>query len=133
MFRMTGCRVVSELQSVADRSDVVVSTKDSVFIFELKIDKGRAFEDFAVYALIRIDANGYVDRFAVSGKKVSKVGVVFFKQRKGNVRMEGEVESLTPRQAVWSRAKRPFRERWLKENVKTDFKANCIFLYKEGS
>ena len=33
MFRMTGCRVASELQSVAGRSDVVVSTKDSIFIF----------------------------------------------------------------------------------------------------
>lgn len=83
MFRMTGCRVASELQSVAGRSDIVVSTKDSVFIFELKMDKGRAFEEVADEALERIDANGYAERFAVSGKQMYKVGVVFSGDGKG--------------------------------------------------
>ena len=83
MFRMTGCRVVSELQSVAGRSDIVVTTKDSVFIFELKMDKGRAFEEVASEALAQIDANGYADRFAVSGKQMYKVGVVFSSNGKG--------------------------------------------------
>ena len=85
MFRMTGMRVVSELQSVAGRSDVVVATKDSVFIFELKMDKGRPFEEVAEDALAQIDANGYCDRFAVSGKKMFKVGVVFSSEGKGMV------------------------------------------------
>ena len=85
MFRMTGMRVVSELQSVAGRSDVVVATKDSVFIFELKMDKGRPFEEVAEDALSQIDANGYCDRFAVSGKKMLKVGVVFSSEGKGMV------------------------------------------------
>lgn len=83
MFRMTGCRVLSELQSVAGRSDVVVTTKDSVFIFELKMDKGRPFEEVANEALAQIDANGYADRFAVSGKQMHKVGVVFSSDGKG--------------------------------------------------
>ena len=85
MFRMTGMRVVSELQSIAGRSDVVVATKDSVFIFELKMDKGRSFEEVAEDALKQIDANGYSDRFAVSGKKMLKVGVVFSSEGKGMV------------------------------------------------
>ncbi|MGN0739579.1 MAG: AAA family ATPase [Treponema sp.] len=85
MFRMTGCRVVSELQSVAGRSDVVVATKDSVFIFELKMDKARPFEEVADEALAQIDANGYADRFAVSGKQMFKVGVVFSSDGKGMV------------------------------------------------
>ena len=85
MFRMTGMRVVSELQSVAGRSDVVVATKDSVFIFELKMDKGRPFEEVAEEALTQIDANGYCERFAVSGKKMLKVGVVFSSEGKGMV------------------------------------------------
>lgn len=83
MFRMTGCRVASELQSVAGRSDVVVSTKDSVFIFELKMDKGRAFEEVAAEALEQIDAGGYADRFVVIGKQMYKVGVVFSSDGKG--------------------------------------------------
>ena len=48
-------------------------TKDSVFIFELKMDKGRSFEEVAEDALKQIDANGYCDRFAVSGKKCLKL------------------------------------------------------------
>ena len=83
MFRMTGYRVVSELQSVAGRSDVVVSTTNSVFIFELKMDKGSDFEQAADEALVQINANGYADRFAVSGKKIYKVGIVFSSTGKG--------------------------------------------------
>ncbi|MCR5289377.1 MAG: ATP-binding protein [Treponema sp.] len=85
MFRMTGCNVISELQSVTGRSDVVVTTKDAVFIFELKMDKGRAFEEVVTEALSQIDANGYADRFAVSGKTMYKVGVVFSSEGKGLV------------------------------------------------
>ena len=83
IFRQTGFSVVSEFQSVAGRSDIVVTTKDSVFIFELKMDKGRAFEEVVAEALSQIDANGYADRFAVSGKQIYKVGVVFSSDGKG--------------------------------------------------
>ncbi len=83
MFRMTGYRIASELQSVAGRSDVVVSTTDNVFIFELKMDKGRNFEQVAAEALDQIDANGYSERFKLSGKTIYKVGVVFSSSAKG--------------------------------------------------
>ena len=85
MFRMTGYNVVSELQNVAGRSDVIVTVKDSVFIFELKMDKGQNFEKVAETALIQIDANGYSERFAVGGKQMFKVGVVFSSGGKGIV------------------------------------------------
>ncbi len=85
MFRMTGYNVVSELQNVAGRSDVIVTVKDSVFIFELKMDKGQDFEKVAETALIQIDANGYSERFAVGGKQMFKVGVVFSSGGKGIV------------------------------------------------
>ena len=94
MFRMTGCNVVSELQNVAGRSDVIVTTKDTVFIFELKMDKGRAsageesensreLEKILDDALSQIDANGYAERFAVSGKSMRKVGLVFSSEGRG--------------------------------------------------
>ncbi|MBQ2481125.1 MAG: AAA family ATPase, partial [Treponema sp.] len=85
IFRLTGFNVVSELQSVAGRSDVIVTTKDSVFIFELKMDRGRSFEEVAEEALSQIDANGYAERFTVSGKSMFKVGVVFSSDGKGMV------------------------------------------------
>ncbi|MBR1722960.1 MAG: AAA family ATPase, partial [Treponema sp.] len=83
MFRMTGWRVVSELQNVCGRSEVVVASKDSVFIFELKMDKGRPFEEVAESALAQIDENGYSQRFAVSGKAMYKVALVFSSEGKG--------------------------------------------------
>ena len=83
LFRMTGWRVCSELQSVAGRSDVVVATKDSVFIFELKMATGDDWEVLADAALAQIDANGYADRFAVAGKTMCRVGVVFSSEGKG--------------------------------------------------
>ena len=83
IFRQTGFSVVSEFQSIAGRSDIVVTTKDSLFIFELKMDKGRAFEEVAAEALSQIDTGGYADRFAVSGKQMYKVGVVFSSDGKG--------------------------------------------------
>jgi len=83
IFRLTGFNVVSELQSVTGRSDVVVTTKDSIFIFELKMDKGRNFEKVAEEALMQIDENGYADRYFVNGKQMYKVGVVFSSAGKG--------------------------------------------------
>ena len=83
MFRLTGYRLVSELQNVAGRSDVVLMTKNAVFIFELKMDKGQNFEELLDLALRQIDANGYADRFAVSGKQLYKIGMVFSSQGKG--------------------------------------------------
>ncbi|MBO4319733.1 MAG: AAA family ATPase [Treponema sp.] len=83
MFRMTGWRVISELQSVAGRSDVVVASKDAVFVFELKMDKGREFEEVAEEGLAQIDANGYSQRFEVSGKAMYKIALVFSSEGKG--------------------------------------------------
>ena len=85
MFRTTGLNVVSELQSVAGRSDITITTKDSVFIFELKMDKGRDFETVAAEALTQIDQAGYTERFALSEKKLYKVGVVFSSDGKGMI------------------------------------------------
>ena len=77
MFRMTGFDVVSEMQSIAGRSDIIVSTDDSVFIFELKMDKGQSFDTVADEALKQIDDKGYTQRYAVSGKTMYKVAVVY--------------------------------------------------------
>ncbi|WP_296844739.1 PD-(D/E)XK nuclease domain-containing protein [Treponema sp.] len=68
---------------MAGRSDVIVTTKDSVYIFELKMDKGEDFETVAQNALTQIDTNGYAQRFAVNGKEMFKVGVVFSSEGKG--------------------------------------------------
>ena len=77
IFRLTGFVVLSELQNVCGRSDVVLKTNDAVFIFELKMDKGRDAEEVAQTALDQIDAKGYAAPFLASGKAVHKVAFVF--------------------------------------------------------
>ena len=62
---------------------MVAATKDSVFIFELKMDRGRLFDEVADEGLLQIDANGYSDRFKVSGKKMLKTALVFSSEGKG--------------------------------------------------
>ena len=85
LFRQTGFNVVSELQSIAGRTDLVVTTKESVFIFELKMDKGMEAEAAAEEALNQIEEKGYATRFIVSGKTTRKIGVVFSSEGKGLV------------------------------------------------
>ena len=83
MFRMTGFDVTSELQNQFGRSDVVVRLPNDVYIFELKMDKGRNFDEVADEGLKQIDEKGYSDRFAVSGKTTHKVVLVFSSDAKG--------------------------------------------------
>ena len=47
------------------------------------MDKGQPFEQVAEEALAQIDENGYSQRFAVSGKKMYKVVLVFSSEGKG--------------------------------------------------
>ena len=83
MFRMTGFDVISELQNQHGRSDVVVQLPGDVYIFELKMDKGRNFDEVAAEGLAQIDEKGYSDRFTVSGKTTHKIVLVFSSDAKG--------------------------------------------------
>ena len=79
----SGFPVFSELQSIRGRSDVVVTAKDAVFIFELKMDKGKSWQEAADAALAQIEQKGYAARYAVSGKTLHKVGMVFSSEAQG--------------------------------------------------
>ena len=83
MLRMTGFDVTSELQNQYGRSDVIVRLPDAVYIFELKMDKGRGFDEVSDEALRQIDENGYSDRFTMSGKSTRKIALVFSSDAKG--------------------------------------------------
>ena len=49
------------------------------------MDKSRSFDEVAAEALFQIDANGYADRFGVSGNQMFKAGAVFSSEGKGMV------------------------------------------------
>lgn len=65
------------------RSDVVVTTANSVFIFELKMDKGKKWEEVADEGLWQIEERKYTERFAEYGKKLFKTAIVFSSAGKG--------------------------------------------------
>ncbi len=77
LFRMTGFDVVSEMQSIFGRSDIIVTTQTDVYIFELKTVPPTDFEKGVKEALEQIEKKGYAERYSVSGKATHKIALVF--------------------------------------------------------
>ncbi|MCD8312802.1 MAG: ATP-binding protein [Bacteroidales bacterium] len=71
IFKMLGMYTEVERATSRGRADIVVQTKDYVYIMELKLD-GSAEE-----ALRQIDEKGYAERFAMDSRKVFRIGVNF--------------------------------------------------------
>ena len=66
--------IETEVRSARGRSDAVVTTKDTVYVFEFKLN-GSAEE-----ALRQIDEKGYLILFTLDGKHLVRVGVNFSKE-----------------------------------------------------
>ena len=77
LLRMTGFDVVSEMQSIFGRSDIILSTQTDVYIFELKTVSPDNLEKGFTQALEQIDKKDYAKRYSVSGKTTHKVALVF--------------------------------------------------------
>ncbi len=74
VFALLGQFIGTEVRSARGRADAVVKTKDTVFVFEFKLN-GSAEE-----ALRQIDEKGYLIPFMLDGKRLVKVGVNFSKE-----------------------------------------------------
>ena len=83
MLRQTGFDVESEMQVIGGRVDVTLETKDTVYIFELKMDNGKPFEEVAEVALAQVEKKGYAKRFSASNKKIFKIALIFSTQKGG--------------------------------------------------
>ena len=77
LFRMTGFNVVSEMQSIFGRSDIILTTQTDVYIFELKTVPPQDFEKAVQEALEQIEKKGYAERYSVSKKTTHKVALIF--------------------------------------------------------
>ncbi|GHT68977.1 ATPase AAA [Bacteroidia bacterium] len=73
LFKLMGQFVQTEVSSAIGRADAVVAVDDTIFIFEFKLTGKETAED----ALKQIDERKYAARYAVSDKKIVKVGVDF--------------------------------------------------------
>lgn len=76
---LTDYRIIVEQRTAKGRTDITLETHDHVFIIELKFDKT------AEEALEQIEAKRYADAFALSGKKIVKVGVAFNVKNERNI------------------------------------------------
>lgn len=71
MFSFLGMYVDSQVRTAKGRLDIVLKTRSTVYVLELKIDKD------AQEALRQIDGQGYAIKYKSDGRRVIKVGISF--------------------------------------------------------
>ncbi|MGN1229649.1 MAG: AAA family ATPase [Prevotella sp.] len=69
VFSLLNSKVNTEVKSIKGRADVVVKTKNDIYVLELKVD------DSVDNALVQIDSKGYAIPYESDGRKVTKCGV----------------------------------------------------------
>ena len=75
---LTSYVVDVEVHTPKGRVDIVLLTRTRLYIIELKLNKD------AQTALQQIDLKNYAQRFALSGKPITKVGI-YFDSTQGNI------------------------------------------------
>ena len=71
MFSFLNIYIRTEVKSAIGRADAVMHMPDTVYVFELKVDKS------ADEALAQIDSKGYMLPYRADGKRLVKVGISF--------------------------------------------------------
>ena len=71
IFSLLGQYIQSEVKTAIGRADAVVKTPNSIYVFEMKVDKT------AEIALQQIDDKGYLIPYTTEGKRLIKVGLNF--------------------------------------------------------
>ncbi|MDR1625788.1 MAG: ATP-binding protein [Spirochaetia bacterium] len=78
VFTLMGEFAQAEVASAAGRSDMVVTRKGTVYVFEFKLAGSGTAEE----ALAQIDEKGYLLPYGAEGKSLVKVGVEFDRERR---------------------------------------------------
>jgi hypothetical protein len=79
MCRLMGQFIEVEPHFSAGRADAVMITKDTVYIFEFKLDESSTVEK----AVQQIDDKAYAIPYSAKGKTIVKIGVTFSKKKGG--------------------------------------------------
>ena len=69
VFSLLNSKVDTEVKSVLGRADVVIKTKNDIYVLELKVD------DSVDNALAQIDSKGYAIPYEADGRHLTKCGV----------------------------------------------------------
>ena len=91
-FTLLGLYVEVERHTTNGRMDILVQTKDYIYIFELKIDKS------ADIALQQIEEKGYAKPFAHDPRRLFKIGLNFSTEKTLHRRLDSEVRRISIRQ-----------------------------------
>ena len=70
IFSLLNSKIDTEVKSILGRADVVIKTKNDIYVLELKVDK--SVDD----ALAQIDSKDYAIQYTADGRKVTKCGVI---------------------------------------------------------
>ena len=79
LFKLMGQFVEVEPRSAAGRADAVVTTEDTVYVFEFKLTGNGTAEE----ALKQIDDKGYLIPFIAGNKRLVKIGAEFSTKTRG--------------------------------------------------
>jgi len=79
LLKLMGQFIKVEQRSAAGRADVVITTADTVYVFEFKLSGKETAED----ALKQIDDKGYLIPFTAGNKKLVKTGAEFSTKMRG--------------------------------------------------
>ena len=71
MFSFLNIYIQTEVKSAIGRADAVMHMSDTIYVFELKVDKS------AEEALAQIDEKGYMLPYHSEGKRLVKIGISF--------------------------------------------------------
>ena len=71
MFSFLNIYIRTEVKSAIGRADAVMHMPDTIYVFELKVDKS------AEEALAQIDERGYMLPYRTEGKRLVKIGISF--------------------------------------------------------
>ena len=69
IFSLLNSKIDTEVKSILGRADVVIQTKNDIYVLELKVDK--SVDD----ALAQIDSKDYAIQYTADGRKITKCGV----------------------------------------------------------
>ena len=69
VFSLLNSKVDTEVKSVLGRADVVIKTRNDIYVLELKVD------DTVDNALAQIDSKGYAIPYEADGRTITKCGV----------------------------------------------------------
>lgn len=77
IVRLLGLKVQTEMSTARGRIDIVIQTKDYIYVIEMKLDSS------AQEALAQIEAKGYARRFTSDPRKLFLIGINFSSMTRG--------------------------------------------------